>query len=756
MTTNYLASVPKLRGRENYDDWCFAAQNLLVLEGMAASIQSQLKSTATAEQKVKDAKAKAKLILSIDPSIYVHIKQAVTTYDLWTTLKKMFDDSGYTRKICLLRNLINIRLENCESMTQYVTQIIETSQRLQGTGFKITDEWVGALMLAGLPEKCKKTGHYKNQCPQEETTKRKQTNAFNAIFLTGKFNKDSWYIDSGASKHMTACKNNLVNSSHQHEIKEIIIANQTRVPVLCSGDVNIVTVVKDVEYDITVKDVLFIPDLTTNLLSVSQLIRSGNSVIFEENVCYIYNRQRELVGQAELIDGVYKLCTLQTEQILAATAIASSETWHRRMGHINSNSLNKMRNGAVDGILYPDMAEIDKTSCVICCKGKQTRLPFQLSSSKTKDLLELIHSDVAGPMENLSIGGSRYYVLFVDDFSKMAFVYFMKAKSEVFKYFVEFQSMVEKQKDRKIKILRTDNGGEFCGQEFEKYLKKQGIVHQRTNAYTPEQNGLCERMNRSIVEKARCLIFDADLDKKFWSEAVNTSVYLRNRSVVTGLNNRTPYEVWSGQKPNLSHLRIFGSKVMVHVPKQKRLKWDEKAKQLILVGYAENIKGYRVYDKKSNTVTTSRDIVIMESSNESVRDTVQIPVDCKSSVEESITKENESTILEEDNDQDKTYIPDAEASSVSDSSDSFFDATIDSDITLVEQEKLPRRTRRQPDWYTNLCIAECEDIDREVTLDEALNGPESVFWRASMKEELDSFKQNEAWELVDTILKIVR
>ena len=109
-------------------------------------------------------------------------------------------------------------------------------------------------------------------------------------------------------------------------------------------------------------------------------------------------------------------------------------------------------------------------------------------------------------------------------------------------------------------------------------------------------------MNRSLVEKARCLIFDAGLHKKIWAEAINTSVYLKNRSVVTGLKDITPYEVWTGNKPDLSHVRIFGSKVMTHIPKEKRLKWDKKAKELILIGYAENIKGYRVYDQQNNLI----------------------------------------------------------------------------------------------------------------------------------------------------------
>lgn len=823
MTSNYIANLPKLKGRENYEDWCFAVQNVLVLEGMASAITERLPVSPTTTQINEDAKAKAKLVLTIDPSLYVHIKHAATTYDLWNKLKNMFDDAGFTRKIGLLRKLINIRLENCDSMTQYVTQIIETGQRLQGTGFKINDEWIGALMLAGLPEKyspmlmaiehsgiditsdviktklmdmcsdacgsdnafvakgsqrfrygntksakqcsattkavkvikcynCKQTGHYKNQCPNLETSKRKQSNAFSAIFLSGKFNCNNWYIDSGASKHMTAKQENIASPSFEHKTKEIIIANQACVPVLCSGDVNIITVVNGVEYAITVSDVLCIPNLTTNLLSVSQLIKTGNSVVFKENTCHIYNRQKVLVGKAELVEGVYRLYTKESdsEQLIAATAIVSSNTWHRRLGHLNSTSLRKMKNGAAEGVSYTDTANIDKSKCTVCCEGKQARLAFQQSLTNTKDALEVIHSDVCGPMENLSIGGSRYYVLFDDDYSRMAFIYFMKTKSEVFNFFKEFQSMVEKQKDRKIKILRTDNGGEFCSQDFERYLKQQGILHQKTNAYTPQQNGLSERMNRSLVEKARCLIFDAGLHKKFWAEAVNTSVYLRNRTVVTGLNNMTPYEVWTGKKPNLSHVRIFGSKVMMHIPKEKRLKWDKKAKELVLVGYAENVKGYRVYDPENNSVTTSRDIIIMEKQTEN---TVDIPVECTVSAEEQKSNENEdtdSTDSDEYENKDNTYIP--EVSSVSDSDDSSFDTASEPEVLPgTSKETQSKRVRKIPDrfGYNHLCIAEPEDNDKDITLEEALNGPESQFWRAGMKEELEAFHENDAWEVVD-------
>lgn len=151
MTTNYIVSVPKLKGRENYSEWAFAAENFLVLEGMSDFIKSE---TIPAEiGAAGDAKTRAKLILTIDSSLYVHIKNVQTTHELWKKLKNLFDDSGFTRRISLLRSLISIRLESSASMTSYVTQIIETSQKLSGTGFNINDEWVASLLLAGLTEK---------------------------------------------------------------------------------------------------------------------------------------------------------------------------------------------------------------------------------------------------------------------------------------------------------------------------------------------------------------------------------------------------------------------------------------------------------------------------------------------------------------------------------------------------------------------------------------------------------------------------
>lgn len=142
-----MSSVPKLLGRENYDDWAFAVENFLVLDGLSKCIDG----TETDEEKL--AKAKAKLVLTLDTSLFVHIREAKTAKELWTMLKNLYDDKGFTRKIGLLRTLISLRLENSDSMESYVNEVIETSQKLRRTGFNIDDEWIGSLLLARLPEK---------------------------------------------------------------------------------------------------------------------------------------------------------------------------------------------------------------------------------------------------------------------------------------------------------------------------------------------------------------------------------------------------------------------------------------------------------------------------------------------------------------------------------------------------------------------------------------------------------------------------
>lgn len=153
--------------------------------------------------------------------------------------------------------------------------------------------------------------------------------------------------------------------------------------------------------------------------------------------------------------------------------------------------------------------------------------------------------------------------------------------------------MVEKFTGKNIKVLRTDNGGEYTSKEFENYLKKEGIKHEYTVPKTPEQNGVAERMNRTLVEMVRSMLSDSKLPKKFWAEALSTASYIRNRSPTNAVEGMTPYEVLKGRKPNVKHLRIFGCDAFVHVPKDERFKMDSKAKKC---------KGLRDWYKRVSTL----------------------------------------------------------------------------------------------------------------------------------------------------------
>lgn len=194
--------------------------------------------------------------------------------------------------------------------------------------------------------------------------------------------------------------------------------------------------------------------LQTVLLSVSQLIKKGNKVSFNNKRCMINNQRNELIASADCMDGVYKLNVKQLDCLFTPV---SGRVWHRRFAHLNSTDLDKMRDGAVTGMSYTDKSRVNQTNCVVCCEGKQSRLPFSHIGNRSEELLQTMHADICGPMETNSIGGSRYFLLFVDDKSRMVFVYFLKTKDQALDKFMAFKNMSEKQTGKQIKILRTDN-----------------------------------------------------------------------------------------------------------------------------------------------------------------------------------------------------------------------------------------------------------------------------------------------------------
>lgn len=215
-------------------------------------------------------------------------------------------------------------------------------------------------------------------------------------------------------------------------------------------------------------------------------------------------------------------------------------------------------------------------------------------------------------MQTLSHSKMKYVITFIDDFSRKTTIYFLFEKSQVLDKFKIYKALVENQSQKKIRKLRSDNGGEYVSKEWSEFCNTHGIARELTAPYTPQQNGVSERKNRTLVESARCMLHLSKLPNKFWAEAISTACYLQNRSAHSALGNKTPEEMWAGIKPSLKHIRTFGCDAYVHIPKEIRQKLDSKSKVCKLLGYSETTKGYRLFDPKSNKIITSRDVIFNE------------------------------------------------------------------------------------------------------------------------------------------------
>lgn len=698
------------------------------------------------------------------------------------------------------------------SLTVVKEKLIEESKRRnQKKAFEDS-----ALKVRGLPEKrlicffCQKVGHIRKNC-QEYQNFLKKKNKSNVVVadetvdgkdeicfcLGGENEDDCWYVDSGATSHICNRKD-FFKSLDKQSPSTVTVANGYELKAYGKGtcEINVING-KGVSQNVLVKDVLYVPKIESNLLSVKKLTKRGFKIDFYDDLCEIWYKN-EIVATATAVSDkdLYKVKTSAynavNEQAMIVNQKRCVHYWHRALGHRDI--------GCVKKILSSNNENVDECSCddlcEICIRGKLSRKSFPKNSNQqSKDILDLIHSDVCGPMDTQTPGGKIYFVTFIDDFSKYITIYLLNHKSEVVDKMKEYCEMVNTKFGRYPKIIRSDRGGEYTSSAIKNFCHIKGIKQQFTAPYTPEQNGVAERRNRYLLEMVRCMLLDSDMSKCYWGEAVVTAAFIQNH-LTTRSTNKIPIEIWEGKQANKIKFEIFGSLSLVHIPKEKRKKLDQKAKYLIFVGYSEESKAFRFLDKNTNRITISRDYKILHekcpnknnlknlnndnnvyidllsfknnhsfSNNNDILPNVQdqnmniIQINDDDN-EEFFDSENahaeDSEEVEIHNISSEDQFPNSENENASEDIEvlDIIEASSDNQLTELDIEEPPPALRQStrstkgkiPERFQMIVAT---DLKEPKTFNEVLKRNDKDKWMDAMKNELNSLAQNGTWELVD-------
>ncbi|GJT86919.1 retrotransposon protein, putative, ty1-copia subclass [Tanacetum coccineum] len=478
----------------------------------------------------------------------------------------------------------------------------------------------------------------------------------------------------------------------------------------------------------------YAPSITRGIVSVSRLYKDGFVNRFENDNSISVSKNNLIYFNAIPRDDIYEIVLSNTNDSSmyvvsnkrAKLNLDSALLWHCRLGHINKKRIEKLQH---DGLLdSTDIKSFEK--CVACMSGKMARKPYSHQVERAKDLLGLIHTDVCGPFKIMSRQGAYYFVTFTDDFSRYGYVYLLKHKHEVFETFKVFQKEVENQLGKTIKSLRSDRGGEYMSQEFLDHLKDHGIIAHRTPPYTPQHNGVSERRNRTLLDMVRSMMSQTTLPKSFWDYALESAARILNM-VPTKKVDKTPYEVWHGQAPKLSYLKVWGCEALVKRDTlTKPDKLEPRAFKCIFVGYPKETMGYSFYYPPENKVFVARNAEFFEN------DVIDH--------EASGSLEDLEIIQEED-----TH-PSLDASLNHEEDDQEIDEP-QSDINPI---RMSIRTRRSPDrmcLYIDAEEHELGDLGKPDNYKVALLDPESDKWLNPMNVEMQSMKDNDVYELVELL-----
>ncbi|KAJ9541607.1 hypothetical protein OSB04_028113 [Centaurea solstitialis] len=427
-----------------------------------------------------------------------------------------------------------------------------------------------------------------------------------------------WYFDSGAHTHMTGQRSFIFDYVEKFE-GYIKTADRTPLPILGSGKIT------NGKY--IIKGVRYVEGLGYNMFSSSQFCDNGYWVKTFQYGSDVNDEDNNAILSARRNGNLYTTIFRSIPQthpqfeanpknaicLLSKASKGDSWLWHRRLCHQNFKDMNKLvSKGLVRGL--PELRLSKDTLCPACEQGKMTRSshPPRMDTN-CQSPLDLIHMDLCGPMRVESLARKKYMLVLVDEFSRFTWIEFLRDKSEAAERIIAFIKRTQVLLGRRVRKIRSDNGTEFRNAKLQSFLEEVGITHNFSAVRTPQQNGVVERKNRTLVEAARSMMAHSGVPQQFWAEAVSTACYTQNRTLIVKRTGKTAYEMVEQRKPNIDFFRVFGCKCYVLNDRDNLGKFDPKSDESIFIGYSHNSKAYRVFNKRTRTILESSNVDFSES-----------------------------------------------------------------------------------------------------------------------------------------------
>uniref|UniRef100_A0A2N9GRJ3 Integrase catalytic domain-containing protein n=1 Tax=Fagus sylvatica TaxID=28930 RepID=A0A2N9GRJ3_FAGSY len=547
----------------------------------------------------------------------------------------------------------------------------------------------------------------------------------------------SWLLDSACCNHMTPHASHFSQKTPLVPSPIIYTADSSHMSVSHIGTIS--------SPDLTIPDTYLVPKLSLNLLSVGQLCELGLDLHFSNHGVDVQDPLTgKLLGTGRKTGRLFELCNLQipshmVSSSVAATTTLSPDLWHSRLGHA---SLSRLQLLASQGHL--GSVNFNKFDCMSCQFGKQTKLPFNNSDSFSSAPFDLVHSDVWGPAPFTTEGGSRYFVIFVDDYSRFTWIYLLKHRSDLVSIFQTFHKMIQTQFSRTIKVFRSDNAQEYHDKSFLSILDSNGTLPHYSCPYTSQQNGRAERKLRHILDVVRTLLISASIPERFWGEAALTAVYTINRIPSPTTHKKSPFELLYDKIPDYSSLRVFGCVCFVSLPSHERNKLEPRSRLCCFLGYGISQKGFRCYDPISRRLRISRHVEFWEHQTFSSRQhfpfisSSMTPIFTDPSIDLYPDPVRDSTQPPSSSDVPSLVLSPAAGSPDSDPASS---APSESPTDIRRSTRVRAPPSHLSDYHCYFALA---TLHEPHTYREASTNP---LWQQAMADELDALHKTHTWDM---------